>query len=663
MALSELVDYEFAMSRKYLFLGEKLMDHPVSPKRRSATPYGTTTDSNILRRTPLDFGAIFGVLFLLTLTVGAISWQFWHVNRIYHGVTVANVAVGGMTRAEALVELGRQLPTYPMPALTLTQGDQQWPLQQGAFQSSPDFLSAVNEAYLVGRQRPFLERLGEQIIALTGGVNVRPSLRYDQTQLQQVVFAVADEAEQPGRPARQLGDLSIPAEPGILVDVGATTSNLIAALASATTTAIEVPLVVTEFIPQASATVENPAATILTESTTTGSLTSMPLGFSPLRLIDQRYGIELALDPILLGKVVPSGDPTQMDADALRGYLFNLAAQLDVAPRDARLRFNPATGGVTVLQESHSGRQLDIGATIDSIQEVLVNGSTQATLVLREVPATVDMNRVAEMGIRELVASGVSYFRGSSVARVRNIEVAAEKFDGLVIPPGEIFSFNAGVEDVTAANGFEDSLVILGDTTAVGVGGGVCQVSTTIFRAAYNAGFPIVERYNHGYVVSWYGDPGLDATIYTPTVDFRFRNDTGAYLLIEPVVDNIGGVITFNLYGTKPDRVVTVGLPQRSNVIEPEPPTYVINEALAPGQRKQVEWEQTGMTVTVERTIVENGTTRTDTLTSVYQPWQAVYEVGPGTEIPATPTPAVASGLLDPNIAITPTPSSPRTGP
>ena len=122
-------------------------------------------------------------------------------------------------------------------------------------------------------------------------------------------------------------------------------------------------------------------------------------------------------------------------------------------------------------------------------------------------------------------------------------------------------------------------------------------------------------------------------------------------------------MIVFNFYGTKPDRVVTVGLPQRTEVIEPEPPTYVVNEALAAGERKQVEWEQKGMTVTVERTIVENGTTRTDTLTSVYEPWQAIYEVASLTEIPATATPVPAAGLLDPNIAVTPTPSSPETGP
>jgi vancomycin resistance protein YoaR len=223
---------------------------------------------------------------------------------------------------------------------------------------------------------------------------------------------------------------------------------------------------------------------------------------------------------------------------------------------------------------------------------------------------------------------------------VRNIEVAAEKFEGTVVPPGGVFSFNEIVRDVSSANGFEDGLVIWGDRTAVGVGGGVCQVSTTVFRTAYEGGFPIVSRTNHGYVVDWYGEPGMDATIFTPYVDFQFRNDTGAYLLLDPIVDSANGVMTFNFYGTAPNRTVTVSKPEIKDVKPAEPPQYVVDESLAPGEKKQVDWEKEGMTVTVTRTIVEDGTTRTDTLTSNYEPWQAVYLVGPGTEIPATPTPA-----------------------
>ena len=320
-------------------------------------------------------------------------------------------------------------------------------------------------------------------------------------------------------------------------------------------------------------------------------------------------------------------------------YLTTLAAEVAVPARDARLRFNPDTGGVTVIQPSQPGRELDVDATVQAVQEALATGATQASLALLPLAPAVDSDRVAEMGIRELVATASTYYAGSSASRVRNVEVAAEKFDGVVVPPGGIFSFNDVVRDVSSANGFEDGLVIWGDRTAVGVGGGVCQVSTTIFRTAYTAGFPIVARTNHGYVVDWYGEPGLDATIFTPYVDFQFRNDTDAYLLLEPVVDSANGVVTFNFYGTRPDREVTISKPVITDVKAAEPPQYVVDETLAKGEKKQVDWEKEGMTANVTRTIVENGTTRTDTLVSNYQPWQAVFLVGPGTEIPATPTP------------------------
>jgi vancomycin resistance protein YoaR len=368
----------------------------------------------------------------------------------------------------------------------------------------------------------------------------------------------------------------------------------------------------------------------------------------PLVLRAEPSGLEIALDPGRLSQLIVAANPLQLDAEGLRAYLQTLAEQVDVAPRDARLDFDPGTGAVTVLQTSQMGRALDVEATLQGVQAAVGGGSMQAPLVLNEVAPAVDSNKVAEMGIRELVASSSTYFAGSSASRVRNIEVAAEKFEGVVVPPGGVFSFNEVVRDVSSANGFEDGLVIWGDRTAVGVGGGVCQVSTTVFRTAYEGGFPIVSRTNHGYVVDWYGEPGMDATIFTPYVDFQFRNDTGAHLLLDPIVDSANGVMTFNFYGTKPNRTVTVSEPDIKDVKPAEPPQYVVDETLAAGEKKQVDWEKDGMSVTVTRTIVEDGTTRTDTLVSNYQPWQAVYLVGPGTEIPATPTPTATEAASTP---------------
>ncbi|GIV67542.1 VanW family protein [Caldilinea sp.] len=579
------------------------------------------------RRTALDMAALFVLLTLLAGVTAAATWGFWHTGRIYTGVSVAGVSLGGLTRSEAYQRLGERLRPYPLPPIVLEHEGEQRPLSVAQVQARADLLDAVNRAYLYGRSGSLLNDVVAQLRAALLGVVIVPRVEVDAEELRAAVAALAAGVDRPAVAERRLGDVVIPAQAGRSVDVEATLQGLLQQLADGAAGTVRAPLVVHSIAAPA-------------PSVTPSAPLNSDIEMRPLLLRSQADNFALALTPAELRNMLRSVDPPELDEASLRRFLEPIAAQIERRPRDARLRFNPQTGAVTVLSPSFPGRALDVEATIAAIRSAIVSGADEASLVVKTIEPAVDMNRIAEMGIRELVASGRTYFAGSSASRIRNIEVAAKQFEGVVIPPNGIFSFNQIVRDVSSANGFEDSLIIWGDRTAVGVGGGVCQVSTTVFRAAYQGGFPIVERYNHGYVVDWYGEPGLDATIFTPTVDFRFRNDTGAYLLIEPVVDSVNGVITFNFYGTKPNRTVTISKPEITDVIKPGPPVYTVDESLAPGQMKQVEWQKDGMTVTVTRTIVENGTTRTDTLRSKYQPWRAVYLVGPGT---VTPTPEPTS--------------------
>lgn len=579
------------------------------------------------RRTALDMAALFVLLTLLAGVTAAATWGFWHTGRIYTGVSVAGVSIGGLTRSEAYQRLGERLYPYPLPPIVLEHEGEQWPLSAAQVQARADLLDAVNRAYLYGRSGSLLNDVVAQLRAAVLGATIIPRVEVDAEELRAAVAALAAGVDRPAVAERRLGDVVIPAQAGRSVDVEATLQGLLQRLVDGAAGTVQAPLIVHS--------IAAPAPSV-TPSAPLGNDVEM----RPLLLRSQVDNFALALTPAELRTMLRSVDPPELDEVSLRRFLEPIAAQIERRPRDARLRFNPQTGAVTVLSPSFPGRALDVDATVAAIRSALAGGADEASLVVKTIEPAVDMNRIAEMGIRELVASGRTYFAGSSASRIRNIEVAAKQFEGVVIPPNGIFSFNQIVRDVSSANGFEDSLIIWGDRTAVGVGGGVCQVSTTVFRAAYQGGFPIVERYNHGYVVDWYGEPGLDATIFTPTVDFRFRNDTGAYLLIEPVVDSVNGVITFNFYGTKPNRTVTISKPEITDVIKPGPPVYTVDESLAPGQMKQVEWQKDGMTVTVTRTIVENGTTRTDTLRSKYQPWRAVYLVGPGT---VTPTPEPTS--------------------
>jgi vancomycin resistance protein YoaR len=577
------------------------------------------------RRTSADFLVIWLAVALLVFVASFAGWQFWHTDRIFTGTRVAGVPVGGLTRAQALIRLNEDLTPYPLPPVTLYIEDQRWVLSSAQLTPQVDWMNAINTAYLVGRRGSIGERIVAQVAAFSGRHDIMPAIQLNEGAVRQQISQIAAEVRRPGRAAVEIGSLALPSQAGIDVDLSLTAELVLAALQGQQTATIPVQTV----------TVTPPDATTIASPVGQNGTSR-----SPLTLRDGDSGLLFALDTATLSAILPVDDVARLNEGILRSVVEGWAIQIAIPAQDARLRFNSANGQVEVIQPSVMGRRLDVDATVEGIRQALATGQNQIRLPLQSVAPKVDANRINEMGIRELVAAGTSYYRGSSAARVRNIEVAAEKFVGVVIPPGEIFSFNKTVQDVSAANGFEDSAIIWGDQTMVGVGGGVCQVSTTVFRAALNAGFPIVERYNHGYVVSWYGEPGMDATIYTPSVDLRFRNDTGSYLLIQPAVDSVNGVITFNFYGTKPNRQVTIGQPIISDVKEPGAPVYRVDESLAPGQRRQVEYAQRGMTVTVERTVTENSQTRVDKIVSQYQPWNAVFLVAPDIEIPATPTPA-----------------------
>ena len=200
----------------------------------------------------------------------------------------------------------------------------------------------------------------------------------------------------------------------------------------------------------------------------------------------------------------------------------------------------------------------------------------------------------------------------------------------MVIPPGQTFSFNEHLGDVSTETGYEESLIIFGDRTRVGIGGGVCQVSTTAFRAGFWGGYPILERTPHGFRVSWYEPPvGLDATIYSPYVDLKFLNDTPYHLLIETEANVQTGALIFRFYSTKTARTVEMEGPSEDNVVPHGEPIYEDDPTLPRGTTKQIEWARNGVDVTLYRIIKEGAQViAREKFFSRYGPWQAVYLVG-----------------------------------
>lgn len=235
-----------------------------------------------------------------------------------------------------------------------------------------------------------------------------------------------------------------------------------------------------------------------------------------------------------------------------------------VAPRVNRdpvnAKFEVRNGRVTTFALAKKGRTLDIESAKKAIQDALFT-STENTVPLPVLTQAPEINEsdAEELGITTLLAVGESDFAGSPANRIHNIRVGASRYHGVLIAPGEEFSFNELLGPVNARTGYKAELVIKRGETVPEYGGGLCQVSTTAFRAAVHAGLDITERRSHSYIVRYYGTPGFDATIYPPHPDLRFANNTSGYILIQTVVK--GTKLYFEFYGNDDGREVIVGKP------------------------------------------------------------------------------------------------------
>ncbi|OGO43323.1 MAG: hypothetical protein A2Z04_09365, partial [Chloroflexi bacterium RBG_16_57_9] len=321
-----------------------------------------------------------------------------------------------------------------------------------------------------------------------------------------------------------------------------------------------------------------------------------------------------------------------LDNARLAGYVAEIARDVDQSPREARFKFDPATKSLQPTVISQEGRRLDILPTARRIDAQAMTPQRTVPLAVSVVTPTVSTADADRLGIRELIWEETSYFRGSPAGRAKNIQLATSKFDGVVIPSGATFSFNDVLGEVSSAAGYDEQLIILDNQTQNGPGGGICQVSTTAFRIAFWSGFPILERWAHAYRVSYYeqgGKPvGLDATIYTPDVDFRFKNDSPAALLIEAKANLTASTVTFRFYGTKTGRTVEMEGPMIENVVEPGPPVYKKDTSLPKGTQQQIEIARMGSDIRFFRIVKNDGrVVGREEFKTHFVPTQATYLV------------------------------------
>lgn len=320
--------------------------------------------------------------------------------------------------------------------------------------------------------------------------------------------------------------------------------------------------------------------------------------------------------------------------ETLQKLLAPVQKQINVQPVDAQ--FNFEDGRVKAFNLSSDGKEVDM----DALKQEIINNLSAAyttpvaQTIKLDIPVKITKPKITtdeinNMGIKELIGQGTSFFYHSIPNRIYNLTLASSKLNGVLIAPGETFSTVKAIGDITAATGYKQAYIISSGKTVLGDGGGVCQVSTTLFRAALNAGLPIVERNPHAYRVSYYeadSGPGVDAAIYYPTVDLKFKNDTGNYILIQTYVDHVNMKLTFNLYGTSDNRQTVINKPVILSQSPAPEPLYQDDPTLPKGEIKQVDFAASGANVYFTRTVTKDGKEIiSDKFVSNYRPWQAVY--------------------------------------
>ena len=596
--------------------------------------------AQILAALTLGFGAF--LAFVIAWTLG---YQLLYAGRIFPGVTVAGVNLSGLSPSDAALKLNQAL-TFPISGkIVFRDGGNIWlasPVELGmVFDAS----SSAQAAYRLGRSGNPFAALSNQLRARKHGADVAPVIIFDQRLAYAYVNNLAAGINRPAVEASlKIEGTNVLAQAGQVgrhVDVDGTLVFLSAQLQAFRD--VEVPMVVIETQPL--------IMDVSGQAETARQILSAPLYLSLANAVAGDPG-PWVFDPAVVAgmltvKRVDNGGQAEvrvgLESGAFAQLLTPVAIQVDRKSKNARFRFNDTTRQLDLVENSTIGRTMDVPATITAVNAALMRGEHSVLLAVKEEqPAVADTATSESLGVRELVSAQTSYFRGSNSERMTNIEIAAKRFDGIFVAPGATFSMGEALGDVSLDNGFAEAWIIYGGRTIKGVGGGVCQVSTTLFRTAFFGGFPIVERHSHAYRVSYYEqnastrDPmlaGLDATVYFPLVDFKFINDTPYWLLMETYFNPTAQSLTWKFYSTSDGRSVTFDASGPRNIVAAPEPLFELNPELKEGQIKQVDWAAEGADATIIRTVWKNGVIYfTDPFITHYEPWQAVCQYGPETE-------------------------------
>lgn len=563
---------------------------------------------------------VFLIVGILVLFVGvAVALEFGlNASKVHPGVSVLGVDLGGKTEAQAAAELNELVHRSDQEPIVVRAEDRSWPALPPALGRSVDVEGTVSDALAVGREDGFLSSLWSRVRLYFSPRSVPLRVALDPEPRDVFISSLAEEVDQPpvnaGLTFKDGRVEVVQGRDGLVVDRQALAAALADRLATLASTEIELPLVTAG---PAIAAADTGEAVALARVMIGGEVKLTAGDKSWLLSVGQ---IESCLDCRVEGqgeqsKLVPFVAPQKLAA-----AMPDVVNAVRVPPKDATW---DTDGQNATVVPAVPGKELDPTSTALAIDAAAKSPSERtAEVVLKEVPAKRTTEIAEKMGIKEKLGDYSIGVYGSW-NRQMNLKRATELIDGTLVAPGEEFSFNKVVGNRTAANGFNTAPVIQADGRLEdALGGGVCQVATTLFNAAFFAGLKITERANHMLYIDHY-PMGRDATVDYGSQDLKFVNDTDHWILIRGAV---GDSVKFVIYGTSDGRKVAFTTSGWYGVT-PCATQTVINPELKPGETKVKNSGQTGRSCTVKRTVTRNGVVlRNDTFYSVFPAITRVVE-------------------------------------
>ncbi|MGC8951218.1 VanW family protein [Chloroflexus sp.] len=558
--------------------------------------------------------------------------------RIYPNISVHGLPIGGMTRAEARAALQRRYADFLAAPVTLSFDGQLWLPAAEDLGLRLAIDEALDTAFALGHQPDWEANLRLAAATWQHGIDLPLHLQFDQRVAQITLRAIAAEID------RAPIDASVELRNNIIIVgteqwgrqtlIDETIADIAAAVQSLQPQ--EVPIRTRQLEPRVRDTDLAPTVTELR------LLLSGPIwlegrgGQCPNGCRWEWPTTQIATWIKLRNLTAVDGRPAMavmVDQTAIRAALTPIAAALREEGSLPRVDWN--NGNPRIRTPGTPGRGLAVEEALARINGALYGNERTVLLPMRELPPPVNPDNLAALGLSEPVGIGVSSFRNSAEYRITNILAGARQIDGILIPPGATFSFNTTLGPVIPERGFVEGLAIVDNRTQKEWGGGLCQVSTTVFRAAFFAGLPISERHAHSFRISWYEElgepPGLDAAIFTGVHDLRFVNDTGGWLLLTSKVDLHRQQLTIILYGPPSNRRVEYSYRILERTPAPTQPLYVDDPSLPSGVIRQTDTARDGLRVEIYRTVYTNGeVSLRDTIPTTFQPWPNIFVRGTG---------------------------------